>query len=122
MDPSGALAANSSLLEIGQGAPSGLGGTHLLDIHEVDGRDKVLRLPGRRNLRVQLVDLLKGKTFGFVDVEMDERHADAAEAAPDEEDFGAKVAFFMLVIRGPERQNRSTHALPLPGLTRYGVE
>ena len=51
-----------------------------------------LCVPGRKtNLSVQFIHLLETQALGLIDAEIHERDADAAEAAPDEEDFAAEV-------------------------------
>jgi len=93
VDTDTALTPDNRLLEIRKTGPSATTRSDfLLDFVVFDRRHEVSGPIRSVHLGIQLVDLLKGKTFGLVDEEVDKGHADAAEAAPDEEDFGAEIA------------------------------
>lgn len=63
----------------------------IANISVVDGRNPANRLPGTRDLGVELINLFQGKTLGLVDTGVNEDGADEAEATPDEEHLGLKV-------------------------------
>lgn len=63
----------------------------VLNILERDGRNKALGLPSLVDLAVELVDLLEGKTLGFVDQGPDEKDTDEAASTPQEEDLDTHV-------------------------------
>ncbi len=92
MNTSRALASNSGLLQVGKRSPSRLSCTKFLDIHKVDSRDEALGFPRLGNLGVELVDLLKRQTLGFIDAEMHEYDTDDAESSPDEEHLRLEIA------------------------------
>jgi hypothetical protein len=64
---------------------------HLLDFRKRKCGPKILALPRLGYRTVELIDLLEGKAFSFIDHEVNECNADEAEGAPDEEDFGLQV-------------------------------
>lgn len=76
-----ALATYSILFQVSQRSPSDVSVFHLsLHVHKVDSGYETLRVASLRDLGIQLVDLLKGETFGLIDEEVDKGDTDAAKS------------------------------------------
>lgn len=76
-----ALAAYGILFQVSKCSPSDVSVSDLsFHVHKVDGGYKSLRVASLRDLGIQLIDLLKGETFGLIDEEVDEGDTDAAKS------------------------------------------